>query len=591
MFLSKGTKQSILQGSLILIAGMIIVKIIGAIFKIPMTALITEGGMAYFLQAYNLFIPIQTIAIAGFPVAISKMVAESIATKRYNDVKKIYSVSMKVFIVTGTIGTLIMLFGAKAYVNAVNTPDALYAILVMSPSIFFCCMMSINRGYFTGLQNMTPTAVSQIIEALSKLILGLLFANLVINIGLSQYESTGIVYGQAVQSIEMAKKACLPFAAAAAIAGVTLGTVFGTIYLFVVKKWYKNYITKEQYRLAPKADTGKNILKSMLAIGIPVALGALANNLSTLIDTVSLSSGLMSALETDPGTIRTMFEGYILPSDTNQDIQNFLYGSYFAIALTMFNLVPTITTSFGVSALPEVTASWALKDKEKTKRSIESVLRMTSLIAIPAGLGLTILAKPILNVVFHNNLNGAAVSIALLQVLGIAVVFVSLVAPIESMLQAVGKASLVVVLLVITAIIKLIFNVILIPNPEINVYGAPWGTLVSYMFLFASQLYFLCRVTKIKINYLKTFIKPLFSSAVCIIATFLANLIMQKVFSETPDTDFKKNIIILLICMLIALIFYVATLLITRTIDKNDIIMLPKGKKIAKVLEKHNLIS
>ena len=145
--LAKRNRQSFLEGSFILIAGVIIVKIIGAVFKIPLTDIISADGMGYFSSAYVVFNLIQTVAIAGFPVAISKMVAENVVLHRYRDVKRIYRVSFRVFLVTGLAGTVLMLAISPLAVSVMKNPGALYSMLAMAPAVFFICMMSVNRGY------------------------------------------------------------------------------------------------------------------------------------------------------------------------------------------------------------------------------------------------------------------------------------------------------------------------------------------------------------------------------------------------------------------------------------------------------------
>lgn len=209
--------------------------------------------MGYFSSAYVVFNLIQTVAIAGFPVAISKMVAENVVLHRYRDVKRIYRVSFRVFLVTGLAGTVLMLAISPLAVSVMKNPGALYSMLAMAPAVFFICMMSVNRGYYQGLSNMVPTVISQVIEALTKLILGLLFSSLVMQIGMQQYADTGVVFGAQVATEELAKQATYPYAAAAAIFAVMLGSAFGTFYLFIRRRLGGDGISKEEIRQSPGA--------------------------------------------------------------------------------------------------------------------------------------------------------------------------------------------------------------------------------------------------------------------------------------------------------------------------------------------------
>ncbi|MCI8497625.1 MAG: oligosaccharide flippase family protein [Clostridiales bacterium] len=579
--MSKSEKQSFLQGSLILIIGGVIVKIIGACFKLPLASMLGGTGMAFFNTAYNIFVPIQVIAVAGVPVALSRMVAESYARGQYRNIRRIHNVAFQLFLITGIVGTVAMFGISFIFVQFVKAPQAIYSMLVMSPAVFFSCMMSVNRGYYTGLSNMTPTAVSQIIEALSKLLLGLLFANLIIGIGMQEFAQSGTVFGSAVADEEAAQSACLPFAAAGAIAGVVVGSLLGSVYLFLRRRIKGDGITAEMLEASPPADSARTILKAMMVIAIPVALGSLADNLASLIDSMTVQRGVENAVAQDVETVRAVFGAYIPASTPVNEIHNFLYGSYSGYAITLFNLVPALTLSFGISALPAVTSSWAVGDKLGTKKNIETVLRVTSLLAIPGGLGLTVLAGPVLKLIFSGNPHEVGVATPLLTMLGIAVIFVSLAATVNSMLQAVGKAALVLKLLICSAVIKLIFNVILVNIPQINILGTPVGTIASYFFLMASGIFFLCRTTKVVPDFIRTFVRPLTAGLFCAAAAYAVNGLLGLVISQKIAT---------IAAIAVAGVVYVVSLLLLRAIAREDVLMLPKGEKIVKALEKRGWI-
>ena len=164
-------------------------------------------------------------------------------------------------------------------------------------------MMSVNRGYYQGLSNMVPTVISQVIEALTKLILGLLFSSLVMQIGMQQYADTGAVFGTQVATEELAKQATYPYAAAAAIFAVMLGSAFGTVYLFIRRRLGGDGISREEIRSSPAPMPQKVILKSLLAIAIPVALGAVTNQLTAVIDTFSIQSIVAHISQSNPDVL------------------------------------------------------------------------------------------------------------------------------------------------------------------------------------------------------------------------------------------------------------------------------------------------
>lgn len=578
---SSKTGQSFLEGALILVVATVVVKIIGAIFKIPISLLLSEEAFGYFSAAYTVFTPLYSLAMAGLPVAVARMVSESAAKGDYRDVKKILRVSTIAFSVTGGLGSIIMLSCAHFYSNTIiATPAAFLSIVCLSPAVFCCCMMSSRRGYYEGLRNMYPTALSQVIEAVAKLLFGLLFAWLVIYIGKSQFENGGLVFGKACETEKEFNTIIAPLSSAAAIFGVTLSTLIGAIYLHIRHAVKGDGITAEQLSASKPARTSKSILRSLCAVAIPVSLGTLATTITTFIDSSSIMNRLAYIMEDNSQTILDMYKGI---ADKTNDIPAFIFGSY-SYTTSIFNLIPTIVTAFAISALPTVTAAWTLRDKEQTKKSIETVLRITSLLALPGGIGIAVLAKPILKIIYPMASRALAVEIAApaLSLLGIAVIFVALITPINSMLQAVGRADVPVKLMLIGGTIKIVTNFILVSIPEINVKGAPVGTILCYIFLFIASMVVLCKTTGMTPNIKATFLKPFLSAAACGLTALLSYKILSSLISLRLST---------LISIILAVIIYAICLLFTKTLTKDDIIMLPKGKIFVKILEKKGLIS
>ncbi|MBQ6580209.1 MAG: oligosaccharide flippase family protein, partial [Oscillospiraceae bacterium] len=185
-------KQNFLQGALILSVAAIIVKVIGAIYKIPLMNIIGGEGFGYYNTAYTIFTPLYTIATAGIPVAVARMVSECVTLGRYRDVRRIFQISMTCFLVTGTAGSLVMLFGSKFLAGTVcGNPGAFLPVIILSPAVFFLCMTSAYRGYYQGLRNMYPTAVSQVVEAVVKVVIGLALTVLVTTLGFSEAAKSG----------------------------------------------------------------------------------------------------------------------------------------------------------------------------------------------------------------------------------------------------------------------------------------------------------------------------------------------------------------------------------------------------------------
>lgn len=577
-------RQSFLHGALILVVALVIVKIIGAIYKIPLSWVITSLGYGYYQNAYSVYSPMFSIATAGFPVAISRMVSENYYHGRYRDIRQIHRASVRIFLILGVLSLTLMLLLSEPYTRFVlrgNEQVALPAIYAVTPAVFFASMMSIYRGYYEGLRNMTPTAISEVIEAISRLVFGLSAAILIVNSGLKEYAQYGTVYGIKKANETYAKIATLPYAAAGAIFGVTLGGFFGFLYLFLYHKKNGDGITREMLLSSPRPIPMKITISRLVRTAIPVALGSLAINLSSFVDGMLLQSRIGDLLKTNADTLLNMYSSLIPQEYASTDkMASFLYGC-FGNATNLFMLVPAITQAFGVSALPSVTEAWTEGNPKHIRRSMESVLRIVTLITIPSGIGLSVFSMPIAALIYPGRDQGTQIIGRILVILGLASTFAATSTPINSMLQAVGRVDIPVKLLGVGLVIKIIANYTLVGIPEVNILGAGTGSLLCYLIATVLELYFLFRVTKIRMNYFAIFFKPLLASLLSIGFSYLIFRAVSVFISEKIAVCFA---------MVLAVVLYAVCVLWFRILSKHDISMLPKGQKIVKILENHNLI-
>ena len=578
-------KQNFLQGALILSAAAIIVKVIGAVYKIPLMNIIGGEGFGYYNTAYTIFTPLYTIATAGIPVAVARMVSECVTLGRYRDVRRIFQISMTCFLVTGTAGSLIMLFGSKFLASTVcNNPGATLAVIMLSPAVFFLCMTSAYRGYYQGLRNMYPTAISQIIEAVVKVLVGLSLTLVVMNWGIAEYNKNGSFYGidLGISSEGLsAASAVAPIAAAAAIGGVMISTMVGMLYMMLHYRLRGDGITQAELYDAPEAQPRSALLNTLITISIPVCLATLSTNITNLIDLVSLMSRMEYAIRLDHLTVLGMYEG-LLPAELGLDgLPNYLYGVYSGRPVTLFNLVPAIATTFGTAALPSVAAAWTSHNRHRIKASIDTVLRLTTIVAIPAGFGLSVLAKEILTLLYPMRLTEVEIAAPLLKVMGITVVFVCTCASCHSILQGIGKERLPLFFMLAGAGVKLAVNYIFVAIPSLNIQAAPYGSLICYILIMIMDIAAINRSARIRVNLYAVFIKPLFAGALCAAGAKFAYVFGNIFLSDNLSTVFAIGI---------AVIIYGVTMLLIKGITKKDFLMIPKGEKIAKILEKIHLI-
>lgn len=601
-------KQSVLNGAMMLMVAVVLVKLIGALFKIPLTDMLGATGRGYFNSAYEVYTPIFAISMAGLPVAVSRMVAENVALNKYREARMVFKVSQRIFTVVGIAGTLVLLIAAYPYTHFVAGSRSLPAVLCVAPSIFFCCYMSAYRGYYEGLRNMTPTAISQVIEALGKLLIGLALAKIVISIGEAQYadgmlasgNASAIVFGKEVVSDTEANSVILPWAAAGAVLGVTVGSIASTVFLMIRHKLRGDGFERVQLVNSPKSAPSDVLAKNMIKIAIPMVISSLVLNITNLVDTVTIQSRLMTALENDFNAVLQMhseaFNNAVSLSRLNlndlKEVRSYLWGSY-GMALDFKNLVPTITIQLGVSALPALAAAWAVKDKKSIKSTIETVIRIGMLIALPAGIGMAALAEPILTIIYGRGSSSDAISVVtpILVTYGLATPLMAISTPTTNMLQAIGRTDIPVKSVVVGAVCKIICNFILVGNPDINIYGAVVGTVLFYVVVVVCNLVSLLRISKVKIHWSSVFVKPLICAALCGVTAFAANGLLTKLFpADTSESILNMGTISAVIAVGLAVIVYAISLLLIKGIAREDVIVLPKGEKIAKTLEKYGLL-
>ncbi len=577
-----------MTGAGVLAIATVIVKLISALYKIPLTNLITVEGYAYFTGAYAVYTPLYSISMAGLPVAVSKLVSQNIELGRVRDARRIFNVSKKLFFLVGLCGTVILAAVAVPYSKMVNSPQNYISMLAIAPCIVFCCMMSAFRGYYEGLKNMTPTGVSQVVEAVVKLGFGLVATWIFVKKTMSDYaknsvDGVGTMFGVQVQNEQEALSTMYPYAAAVAILGVTLGSMFGLLYLYIHYKRKGFGFTRAELVNSPPPKSDKALRKQIIQIAAPVALSSLIVNISNIIDDTMIRTRLKHAIEAGGTVVRDMYSASLTAAGTvDEKIGDYLYGTH-ASVLNIKNLIPTITLTLGVSAIPMLATAWTAKNKKEIKTTIESVIRVTMMIALPAGLGIAALSEPILGFLYSKQAHMIPIAAPMLCVYGFGIFMFSVASPITNMLQAVGRMDIPLKSVAIGSVVKIILNYVLIGNPKININGAVWSTMVCYVVMLSINFVSLIKVTKVKLDVSSVFLKPLISATVCGITAFYANVLLA-------DKIGLSSKLSTLVSICVGAAFYAAVLLLLKGVARDDVEMLPKGEKIAKALEKFGLL-
>lgn len=569
---------------MIMSLALIVVKLCGMIYKVALTrvyglfgAELASFGTGLFNNAYEIYVPLFTIATTGLPIAVSRLVSESNAQKRYKDIRRIHKVSIPFFVIMGVVCSLLMFGGSFFYIKIIDSPYALPSMICLSPTIFFGCLVSIYRGYFEGMRNMTPTSVSEIIEGASKLVFGLTFAYLIMKFGLDGYEANGTIFGITFASEKEAIYTLVGYSVSGAVLGITVGTVLSFLYLFLKYKRIGGGITQEQLSSSIDARSKNETFRVLIRTAIPIGLGALVMNISGSIDGMIIQRVLADMAVSNGSALA---EQYPMYADAVLDgtIQTKLWGCYGA-ALTVMQLVTVITQAFGTTAMPMVTSAYAQNDKQMLKTAINRVLKLTCIVTFPCGVGLSVLAEPIMQITYGGDV--AIVGAECLKVMGFAVLFMAGITPICSMLQGVGKVKTPVMLYSIAVVIKIIMNFALVTNVNVNIRGAATGTLVGFLIVCVIAMYILVKSTGIRPNFKNAIVKPLISSIICGLSAFFSYYFLKDMVNIYVAT-------FLSICF--AAIIYVIFVLLLRTFDKNDLDILTKNEKISKMLAKFKVM-
>lgn len=567
--------HNFIKGALILGIANFIVKLIGAGFKIPLINLIGDDGSGYFNVAYQIYTFMFIVATAGFPVAISKMVSESIAGGNEAGARKIFNVALSFLAIIGLIGTLVMFIFADGLAALAGIPDATLGITIIAPAVFFVAITSSYRGYFQGRQNMYPTAFSEVIESSGKLILGLAGAYFFMRMTVNGSLSTAI--DLALNEVSSPHLRTV-FASSGAIFGVTAGTFLASLLLTVV---YLVHRRKTHHSGAATGERNSAILKKLIMIAIPITIGASVSSLTTLIDMGTITHRLVIRPEVferysfmfAEGTEffkKALAEGWAGAELLTQKAAT-LYGMYTGKALTMFNLPLTLVVALGTSVVPAISAAVAQKETSVAKSVTESTLRIATLFAAPCTFGMAVLSKEILYLLF-TDYNAFSV----LSILSFAIIPVALVQVSNAILQAYGKVYKPVIHMIIGGIIKILVNFFCIPYLGID--GAPVGTGICYLVIAVLNIVSIIKVAKIDFKWSSFIIKPVVAAAIMGGAGFVMS-------SFLPIGKF-----LCLVEIGVCAIVYAIAIFAVGAIRKDDILALPKGEKIASVLEKYNLI-
>ena len=523
-------KQSFLHGTMLLAMATAIVKVIGALYKIPLNAIIGEQGFGYYSTAYEIYTVLLMISTAGLPVAMSRMISQASSLGNYRQVRKIYTVSRTIFLSLGLIGTLLMTLFCKQLAAFQEQPDAWAAIGTLGPCCFLICLMSTYRGFFQGQSNMLPTSISQVLEAVCKLIVGIAAALLI------------KFYWHSI-----------PLAAGGAIFGVTMSCLISSFYL---NRCFRKAF-KEMPASCEPVDSGKDIAKGLLAIAIPITIGSAGLQILTVLETKIYMSQLLTFLTQDQ-------------ADTQKGIYN--------MTQTIFNMPCAFITPITISIIPAITAQITSGDAKAARITEESAVRVTGLISAPCAVGLAVLAEPVTALLGGYTGEKLALSTSLMTVLGVCIVFNALVLLTNAIMQAHGHVNLPVINMFIGGAVKLVAVFILTGNPNIGILGTPIGSLLCYLCITVLNLFTIRKVLPEAPAIVRNMLRSIVSAILMGVAVF------GTWYGITAALGNVSRIIACGAPIAVGVVVYVIAVVKLKAITREDCLLLPKGEKIAKFL-------
>ena len=521
-------KQNFLQGTALLAMATAIVKVIGALYKIPLNAIIGKQGFGYYSTAYEIYSVLLMISTAGLPVAMSRMISQVSALDHTNQIRRIYSTARAIFLGLGITGTLLMTLFCRQLAAFQNQPDAWAAIGCLGPCVLLICIMSTFRGFFQGRSNMLPTSVSQVIEAIVKLVVGIVLA---------------LVILKTTNSVALA--------AGGAILGVTASCLVSSVYLFGCFR--KSYAALPAGTDTP--DSFGKTAKQLLTIAVPITLGSAGLQILTALETKIYMGQLLATM-----------------SQNSADIQRGIY----SMTQTIFNMPCAFITPITISVIPAITAQLTLKKHRDAAQTEESAVRVMALISMPCAFGLAVLAEPVTALLGGYTGEDLVLATRLMTILGISIMFNAVVLVTTSIMQAHGHVNRPVVNMLIGGLIKLAAVFVLTGNPHIGIAGTPIGTLLCYLCICLLNIMSIRKLFQEPPAIVKNLIRPFLAAAIMGGCTWGAWFGLKQVMDSR-----------LILCgapIAVGVVVYAVLAIKLKAITRADCLLLPKGEKIAKAL-------
>jgi len=549
--------RSYLHGAAILAAAMAIARVLGGIYRIPLANILGDAGFSTFTVAQNLYVFLLTVCTVGLPVALSKIVAAADALGRPGQVRRLFFVGRNTFLIPSLTAFLVMTIFHRQLAEWSNSPSAAYAILVLGPALLLVCQISAYRGYCQGLSDMVPTSVSQIIEAFVRLAVGL-----------------GLAWVLATRGFQT------PITIAGASLGVTASVGVSCIYLYFAKR-KRERAYHAVYSPADTPDASRQMVRNLLQVAVPFTIGSSILSALPLLDNTIILGRLQGVYLSELQAVGSLT--YVEMYEAAYAAAKSLHGTY-SMTVLLSNLPASFIVPISVAILPVISAALAKQQDGTARQTTESGIRVTCLLALPAGVGLMVLAEPIMQTLFFGSF--APQGPMLLFFMGISAIFLCFFQVTNGVMQAYGLLRYLVVSLLAGAVVRIALTWFLLVNPWFGIYGAAVSTLVCFALISFINAMVLKRKITNPPQFSRVLIKPLICVAVMGVAAWGIYALSSYLLSALLPGLSERVVILgaLLASIGLAMVVYLVLVIVLKALTLEDVRMLPKGEKLAKLL-------
>ena len=520
------SERTFMSGVIVLSVSTVIVKIIGLAYKIPLISILGADGMGYFNTAYEIFALLCGVSTSGMPVAVSMLVSSAREMGNGKRARGIYKTSSALLLTKGVLFSGALAVFAEPISRIVGNPQAYFAVLAISPALFFTCAAGAVRGYFQGCRLMSPTAISQLIEAACKLLLGVTFAAIAMGMGLG-----------------------IAVSAALAVLGVSVGSLISALYLWRKKR-------ADASLRANVTGTEEKVSKyffELLRISLPITVCSALIGVTRIIDMTLL--------------LRRLQDLGVSAAEANR-----IYGSYTTLALPVYSLVPAFIPPITESLIPRLAAAVQSGSRAEQTRAVSGAMRLTVFLGMPASMGIALYSRQILSLLFSGQTEAINISAPLLSSLAISVLFSCIITTTNAVLQSYKKVLLPILSLCVGAIVKAVSAYALVGNAQIAALGAPMSTLLSNAAVLILNFIFVSRTVAGKTGMLSELPKPFFASLVAMVSSY--TVFLPLVRANVGQT------VAFIIAFGVAVAVYLVLAVALGVVSKDDITVLKKTTKV-----------